>query len=1043
MSFCSGPRYPTKLTFVNGGSATNAVLYKNPLTGKVTLQDGAETFNARVELTYGYKGGTTQWTYVEVPILSYDPYGSGHLGVDRKAVSLTSSEGKVLNPLLIGGVSTDHFQTLPISSLGFKTSVWKLSYTDQIHDCFESRNDGYTLTVHAKKMNSRIVFDNSDLPDNINIYKNLNGVYICDGGTDKIPLKCKLQYNNIVNNAGWTDGGGVVSIVTDTGVKISPNQDWSLTSLNKNVKKITISFSGSDCLEAAASKTINLVWKDKLKTRISFRDPSTVYMGRRSSGGSGGQTSDLMNLMLGARSILLPTPTPRPPTPTPTRTPTSTPTSTPTATPSPTPTSTPTPTPWKPTYSTLGNKILDWGITSDAPSSNAVSCNASGSRMIVGLTGHYTNTTAGNSRTNPFGAVKVYAYINLAWAQVGQTILGSQGGSNFGASVSINDAGNRIAIGAPGQGSGTGMAYIYDYNGYEWVKSGGFEKAINDTAVLGDSVGFSVSLNRIGNRVAVGSTGYESLDDLFSPVENSGVVRTYESNASGTWSLFGGSIKGGILDIHGMNRLMPGQKFGFDVSMNDAGDKIAITQVRSNGLGGIGFSTGSARAFYLHPEEVNPGNPSGPKLPPIWKTMGGQIDADEETYDVGIGAKVAFNSAGDKLIVGVQLVGPDGTNVHSGYVKVYSWSGTSWSLFGQLLVGDKIGEKFGSAVAINDSGDRIMVGCYASDDFGYDAGKVVIYEYSGSVWRTMGEKVGVKDYVGLGFGSSVCMSSSGDRIGVTASSGGFSVFYRQMTAPVTPTPTPTPTPTRTPTATRIVIPEPPYVPLVNYLADFSVKAEYYEPASQTWQEVPSPSTYVASTLFPLRELTASKDTQLTTQVIDPTNEIANRRNLVFKAYFEDSSGGFENSVSSINKNIKYIESHVITNLDACDSKKLPNRSVTLPELDSDGKGSWMVPIDSNIPAKNNVAGGVSYSNSYDLTAGGGIYPNFNKFFLATINSKKSLLVYQPCDPKVSGFSVGQSLQFSQEVALDFLVDGDNKKRLRIKYLLKSTGMKAS
>ena len=58
------------------------------------------------------------------------------------------------------------------------------------------------------------------------------------------------------------------------------------------------------------------------------------------------------------------------------------------------------------------------------------------------------------------GSVRIYEYSSGTWTQLGQDIDGEAAGDLSGWSVSLNSAGDRVAIGANGN-DGSGMYYLY------------------------------------------------------------------------------------------------------------------------------------------------------------------------------------------------------------------------------------------------------------------------------------------------------------------------------------------------------------------------------------------------------------------------------------------------------------------------------------------------------------------------------------------------------------------------------------------------------
>ncbi len=132
---------------------------------------------------------------------------------------------------------------------------------------------------------------------------------------------------------------------------------------------------------------------------------------------------------------------------------------------------------------------------------DSVSLNTDGTILTIGSPGANSNT----------GMVKVYYWngtfwnqIGKTWVQKGSTILGSAINSLFGKSVSMDDQGNKISIGSPANsdnGSSSGSVQIYSWDGTSWIDDSG--------KILGwapnDFSGYSVSLSKDGNSVAIGS----------------------------------------------------------------------------------------------------------------------------------------------------------------------------------------------------------------------------------------------------------------------------------------------------------------------------------------------------------------------------------------------------------------------------------------------------------------------------------------------------------------------------------------------------------
>jgi hypothetical protein len=87
-----------------------------------------------------------------------------------------------------------------------------------------------------------------------------------------------------------------------------------------------------------------------------------------------------------------------------------------------------------------------------------------------------------------------------ALAEVKLTASDGAAWDRFGCSVSID--GERMVVGAFGDNSGSGSAYVFRYDGTDWVQEG---KLTPSDGATGDYFGYSVSIS--GDRVVVGAYG--------------------------------------------------------------------------------------------------------------------------------------------------------------------------------------------------------------------------------------------------------------------------------------------------------------------------------------------------------------------------------------------------------------------------------------------------------------------------------------------------------------------------------------------------------
>ena len=94
--------------------------------------------------------------------------------------------------------------------------------------------------------------------------------------------------------------------------------------------------------------------------------------------------------------------------------------------------------------------------------------NAAGDRVAIG--GQENDGAASRA-----GHARVYAYNGSAWTQLGADIDGEGANDRFGRSISLNTAGDRVAIGTgenDGNGNDAGHVRVYSYNGSAWTQLG-------------------------------------------------------------------------------------------------------------------------------------------------------------------------------------------------------------------------------------------------------------------------------------------------------------------------------------------------------------------------------------------------------------------------------------------------------------------------------------------------------------------------------------------------------------------------------------------
>ena len=127
----------------------------------------------------------------------------------------------------------------------------------------------------------------------------------------------------------------------------------------------------------------------------------------------------------------------------------------------------------------------------------SVSLSHAGDRLAIG--------SPGNNEIWPGGGFACVYYDGAdGWTQFGSNLYGDAVGDKFGYALDLSDDGRRLAVGAPGKRTGassaiTGQVKVFQLLGQKWEPS---------TPVIGkdgENMGFSVSVSYNGTSVSVGA----------------------------------------------------------------------------------------------------------------------------------------------------------------------------------------------------------------------------------------------------------------------------------------------------------------------------------------------------------------------------------------------------------------------------------------------------------------------------------------------------------------------------------------------------------
>ncbi len=341
---------------------------------------------------------------------------------------------------------------------------------------------------------------------------------------------------------------------------------------------------------------------------------------------------------------------------------------------------------------------------------SSVSLNAVGDRLAVGAPGDDGATYVGSTNYD-YGSVRLFTFLDNSFSGGALASViggGYAGGRNvdiagyggaidldvldlFGAAVSLNATGDRLAVGAPGDdgsslagdsGSGFGNVRLFtfsdiSFNGgiLDGVIGKGFREGVNTNQLTvngldsNDKFGSAVSLNAVGDRIVVGAPGDDGATYNGDGGYDYGSVRLftlidgYHSVGSLAGVIGKGYVGARSADIANLDA---GDGFGSAVSFNAAGDQLAVGSPGDDGAlyaGSGSYEYGNLRLFTFQDASFNGVVLSGV----LGKGYAGNQNIDLPSLDAvdRFGSAVSFNAIGNRLAVGTP--GDDGaTYVGSG-----------------------------------------------------------------------------------------------------------------------------------------------------------------------------------------------------------------------------------------------------------------------------------------------------------------------------------------------------------------------------------------
>ena len=145
--------------------------------------------------------------------------------------------------------------------------------------------------------------------------------------------------------------------------------------------------------------------------------------------------------------------------------------------------------------------------------------------------------------------------------------------------------------------------------------------------------------------------------------------------------------------------------------------------------------------------------------------MGSSFDLSHNEY-LNFGRTLALNASGDRLVVGAYI-----TQENEGILFTYELSGTSWTPLGspaELSQNEYF--SFGQTVALNASGNILVTHGVAAQEVPYYDESIFTYEYIDTSWNKLEDLCGNDGLTW--FGSQFALNAVGDRLVATRWAGG-------------------------------------------------------------------------------------------------------------------------------------------------------------------------------------------------------------------------------------------------------------------------------
>lgn len=377
------------------------------------------------------------------------------------------------------------------------------------------------------------------------------------------------------------------------------------------------------------------------------------------------------------------------------------------------------------------------------------------------------------------GYVRVHQYDGDTWKQLGGDIIGESKNDHSGVSVSLDDDGDTVVVGAwyndgwmtsstSPSGYNQGHARVFRYSSGSWSQLGAdIEPTQYDVAASGDQFGQAVSINGPGDRVVVGApqlfSAYRGSDPSYlnddSRDGEAGYAEVYTYGGS-SWSKTGSRLR--------CFEPTPDDLFGGSVSISQDGSIVAIGCPRYQyQTADDKLMTGKEEYFTRGVVEAFKYNETSSDWDRLGSPLHGKISHGQFGTDVSL--------SDDGLCLAVAGKRDYEKGVLAGRVEVYQYVedavGGEWVQKGSSLLGEYRYDTYGHSVSISQDGSILAVGSTGYDGAGGASsndsqGKTYVYKYD-SDWILINTIEGptIGDY--FGFDVATVKKTENDDISLT------------------------------------------------------------------------------------------------------------------------------------------------------------------------------------------------------------------------------------------------------------------------------------